>query len=229
MLLSYAFGAFVLVLVLLRQTRVRPVPRMWRPRLPLFVGVIGLFEMVAYSGDHHIAGAAWLWVLATMAVGALGLGALRGLSMRVWESNGWVVRLGNATTMALWALTLLVHFLGSAFGDHLGATGLRESSFLLYLGLTLAVQGWVVHRRAAPMWDALGPDAGRPVRIDISQGPGVFFATFRGGAGGPAGWNVPAGWGEAAPGRDPTVIDADVIDVEAVDDDADHGPPELHA
>ena len=48
--LSFAFGTLILVLVLLRQSRIRPVPRYFAARLPLFVGVIGLFEFFAYTG-----------------------------------------------------------------------------------------------------------------------------------------------------------------------------------
>ncbi len=81
------------------------------------------------------------------------------------------------------------------------------------------MQYYVVHRRALPLWGQLGPDAGRPLRVQFTQAPGAFFATFGGGAGGgPAGWGPPPG----------AAHDDDVIDAEVVDDD-DHGPPELHA
>ena len=84
----------------------------------------------------------------------------------------------------------------------------------------------MVHRRAEPLYAQLGPEAGRPLRIDFSQGPGVFFTTFRTGPGTP-----PPGWG-AAPGAATrsAAYDADVIDVEVVDEDDeddDRPPPEL--
>jgi hypothetical membrane protein len=219
MFVSYAFGALVLVFVLLRQVRVRPVPRAFQPRLPVFLGVIGLFETLAYAGGHHhVSSSAWLWLVGTLVVGALGLGALRGLTMRVWASNGWVVRQGNGLTMALWLVSLLVHFAGDTGGDHAGTAGLEGAGILLYLGLTLAMQSYVVHRRALPLWEQLGSDAGRPLQVQFSQGPGMFFATFRSTAGAPAGWTPPG-----AATDDPNVIDAEVVD------DDDHGPPELHA
>ena len=59
---SYALGAVILILVLLRQVRVRPVPRVFQPRLPVVIGVIGLFEMFSYAGDHHVSstpGSGW--------------------------------------------------------------------------------------------------------------------------------------------------------------------------
>ncbi|HEY4376565.1 MAG TPA: hypothetical protein VGM93_05380 [Acidimicrobiales bacterium] len=234
---SYALGAVILILVLLRQVRVRPVRRVFQPRLPVVIGVIGLFGLLSYAGDHHVSSSAWLWVVGTLIIGGVGLGVLRGLSMRVWTGNGWVLRQGNAVTMALWLVSLLVHFVGDNAQSHAGAAGLEGASFLLYLGVTLAVQGYVVNRRALPLWAQLGPDAGRPLRINFSQAPGAFFASFTGpggagpagfGSAGPAGW-VPgagpaAGSGRASYADDPTIIDAEVVE-----DDDDHGPPELHA
>jgi len=218
---SYVLGALILVFVLLRQVRVRPVPRVFQPRLPVVLGVIGFIGMLSYAGGHHVSSTAWAWVLGTLLVGALGLGALRGLSMRVWTVNRWVVRQGNAVTMALWLVSLLVHFAAGSGSDHASVVGLEGASFLLYLGLTLATQSYVVHRRALPQWDKLGPDAGRPLQVQFTQGPGAFFATFRSPGAGPPGW----GEGASAPGP---AHDPNVIDVEVVDDD-EHGPPELGA
>jgi len=220
---SYALGTLILILVLLRQVRVRPVRRVFQPRLPAVIGVIGLFEMFSYAGNHHVSSSAWWWVLGTLAVGAIGLGALRGISMRVWPGNGWVLRQGNAITMALWLATLLVHFAGDTGQSHAGAAGLEGASFLLYLGVTLGVQNYVIYRRGLPLWAELGPDAGQPLRVQFTQftqAPGAFFANF----GAPAGWGPTAGPGQAPYANDPTIIDAEVVE-----DDDDHGPPELHA
>ena len=80
------------------------------------------------------------------------------------------------------------------------------------------MQSYVVYRRALPLWEQLGPDAGRPFQVHVTQGPGMFFTTFRSpGAGQP-------GWGPTAGAHDPNVIDVDVVE-----DDDEHGPPELHA
>lgn len=211
---SYVVGALVLIPVLLRQIRAVPVPRAFVPRLPIVLGVIGLFAMSTYAGDHHVTSTDWTWVLGTLA-GAVVLGGLRGLSTRVWDTNGWVVRQANLVTMALWLVTLVLQFAGDA------AAGLVGASFLIFLGLTMATQRYVEFRRARPMWARLGPDAGRPLVMNFTQGPGAFFATFRTDG---QGAGAPGGWGSPAAGYDPNVID-----VEVVDDDEDHGPPELHA
>jgi hypothetical protein len=79
--------------------------------------------------------------------------------------------------------------------------------------VTYGVQNFVVHRRATPLWDALGPEAGRRLQVNFGQGPGgsgAFFATFRGGQ----------DFGHAQR-NDPTIIDAEVVD-------DDEGPAELH-
>ena len=72
--------------------------------------------------------------------------------------------------MALWLVSLLVHFAGDAGQSHAGAAGLEGASFLLYLGLTLCVQYYVVYRRALPLWAQLGPDAGRPLQRAVHAG-----------------------------------------------------------
>jgi hypothetical protein len=210
---SYVVGVLVLIPVLLRQMRVVPVPRAYVPRLPIVLGVVGLFAMSSYAGDHHVTSSDWAWVLGTLA-GAVILGGLRGVATRVWDTNGWVVRRANLVTMALWLVTLVLQFIGDA------AAGLVGSSFLIFLALTMAVQRYVEFRRARPMWTRLGPDAGRPPIMNFTQGPGAFFTTFRtdGGAAG-----APGGWGNPPAGYDPNVIDVEVVD------DDEHGPPELHA
>src|SRR5580658_3031570 len=215
---SYAVGALILILVLLRQVRVRPVARVFQPRLPVVLGVIGLFEMFSYAGNHHVSSTAWLWVAGTLVVGALGFGVLRGLSMRVWTGNGWVLRQGNVVTMALWLVSLLVHFVGDSGQSHAGAAGLEGASFLLYLGVTLCAQSYVVHRRALPLWAQLGPDAGRPLRVQFTQVPGAFIAGFTGpGGGGPTGWGQgrsqpPSGSDGGSFDDDPNIIDAEVVE-----------------
>ncbi len=113
-----------------------------------------------------------------------------------------------------------------------GRRGSRGASFLLYLGVTLCAQYYVVYRRAAPLWAQLGPDAGRPLGVQFMQAPGAFFASFTGPmSGGPAGWGrAPSGTGTGAAGAGAAgyADDPNIIDAEVVEDDDDHGPPELH-
>ncbi len=218
---AFFIGFVLLVWVLLRQVAVRPVPRVIRLGLPVIIGVIGLFELTSYANSHHHpASSAWAWVLGTLLVGAIGLGIVRGLTVKIWTAGNWVLRQGTPVTMALWLVSLAVHFAGDVFASHAhDGTGLESASFLLYLGLTLGVQTAVVHRRAQPLWSQLGPQAGNPLQVHFTQAPGAMFTFFRTGGGPPPG-----------PGGPPpsSYDDPNIIDAEVVEDDDDHGPrPEL--
>jgi hypothetical protein len=227
MFFTIALDVLIAVYVLSRQRRIRPVPRVLNFRLPMILGVIGLIDLLGYTDNHHhhVTGADWAWVLATLVVGALILGGIRAVTVKVWTSNQWVVRQGTWLTIGLWVLSLALHFVGDAGAAHSGAGNFEASSFLLYLAVTYGVQNYVVHRRAQPLWDALGPQAGHGLQINFGQGPmgpGAFFATFRGGPGSGPGFG-PGGPQGPGPSQenDPTIIDAEVVD----DDD---GPPALH-
>jgi hypothetical protein len=134
--------------------------------------------------------------------------------------------------MGLWVLSLALHFVSDVGAAHNGAGNFEASSFLLYLAITYGVQNYVVHRRARPLWDALGPQAGSGLQINFGQGPGgagAFFATFRGGPGFGPGFRP--GFGSGGPGSPPGTErsrqnDQTIIDAEVVEDD--EGPPELH-
>jgi hypothetical protein len=227
MVFSVALGVLIGLYILSRQRRIRAVPRVLSLRFPIIAGVIGLIDLLSYTDTHHhITGSDYLWVLATFVVGALLLGAVRALTVKIWTSNNWVVRQGTWLTIGLWVVSFALHFVGGAGAGHAGAANLEASSFLLYLAVTYGVQNYIVFRRAAPLWDALGPEAGQRIQVNFGAGPagpGAFFTMFgNGGAGG-------AGFGPAegrAPGSvrtyedDPTIIDAEVVD-------DDQGPAEL--
>ena len=184
--------------------------------------MIGLFEMFSYAGDHHVSGTAWAWVIGSLVIGALGLGALRGLSMRVWAADGWVLRQGNALTMGLWLVSLLVHFAGDDGGDHAGAGGLvgRELP-----ALPRDHAGDAVLRRVPARLAVVGPArAGRRPAAPGAIHPGTRHllrdlphARRR--------TRCPGGWGAPDAGT-ATRDDPNVIDAEVVEDD-DDGPPEL--
>jgi hypothetical protein len=218
MFLTIAFNVVIAALILYRQRRIRPVPRALHLRLPIFLAALGLVEVLDYTHGHHVTtGGLWLVIGATV-VGAGVLGFIRALTVKLWESNHWVVRQGTWLTMGLWVLSLAVHLTSGIGAAQVGSAGLESASFLLYLALTLGVQAYVVHVRATPMWQALGPEAGQGFRVNFGAGPGGaggFFAGFGdfGGAGATGG---PFG---SSPERNPHANDPSVIDVEVVDED----------
>jgi hypothetical protein len=126
--------------------------------------------------------------------------------------------------MALWVVSLALHFLSGADAQGSGAGNLEAASFLLYLAITYGVQRYVLHRRALPLWDALGPEAGQPLRVNFGQGPGgnAFFTAFtnRGPGFGPGFGSGPESEAASSHRNDPTIIDVEVVE----DDD---GPTEL--
>src|SRR5581483_4949314 len=216
---GFALGVFIAALFVLRQTRVRPVPRVWRAGATSFLGIIGLFDLFAYTGDHHhISGADWAWVMGALLVGAVLLGVVRAMTVRLWTTAHWVLRQGTPATVMLMLATLALHFFLDDGGGHAGAKGLAQASLLLYLALTFGVQSYVIHLRAVPLWRQLGPDAGPRLSFSFGAVPGgmrTFFTNFDGG---PGGFGGPAPDGRAS-ARRPA---GDVIDAEVVDD-----PPEL--
>jgi hypothetical protein len=220
MFFTIALDVLVAAYILSRQRRIRPVPRVLSLRFPVILGVIGLINLLGYTNTHHhITSGDYLFVLATLAVGALVLGAIRGTTVKIWTSNNWVFRQGTWLTMGLWVLSLALHFVSGAGAKYVGAGNLEASSFLLYLAVTYGVQNYVLHRRALPLWDALGPEAGQRLQVSFGTGPGgpgAFFTTFRAG-----GQGFRPGPAPPTPPDDPTIIDAEVVE-------DDEGPPELH-
>jgi hypothetical protein len=227
MFLSIAFDVVIAALILYRQRRIRPVPRTLHLRLPFILGILGVIEVLDYTGGHHVsAGAFWLVVGATV-VGAGLLGLVRALTVKIWETNNWVVRQGTWLTMVLWVLSLALHLTSGIGAAHIDAAQFEASSFLLYLALTLGIQAYVVHLRAIPHWNSLGPQAGSRFQVSFGTSPvgaATFFSNFSNMAGfgnsGNFGNFGPAGPPSGSPAHhDPTIIDAEVVE--------DEDPPEL--
>jgi len=95
MFFSVFFGVLAVLYILNRQRRVRLVPRLLGLRFPIVLGVVGLIDLLSYTDNHHPSHSAYLWVLATLIVGGVILGAVRALTVKIWTSNNWVVRQGT--------------------------------------------------------------------------------------------------------------------------------------
>jgi hypothetical protein len=221
---AIVIDVLLLAYFLSRQIRVRRVPRLPRLQVPVLLGLIGLIELVDYTGGHHVTSTDYAWFFGTLVVGAIVLGAVRALTVKIWVAEHWgVVRQGTWVTIGLWLVSIAVHFISDVKGGHIAAN-LEAQSLLLYIGVTYGVQNYVVHRRAMPLWDSLGPEAGQRLRVNFGSGPGgagAFFSTFRSDQG--FGPGPGAGYPPPAPARryDPTIIDAEVVE-------DDEGPAELH-
>jgi hypothetical protein len=210
MFFTVALDVLILAYFLSRQLRVRQVPRLPRMQFSLILGVIGLIEFFGYTGHHHVTNTEYAWFAGTLIVGAGLLGAVRAMTVKIWVSNNWVFRQGTWLTMTLWLVSLALHFVIVESGSHSNIGNLETASLLLYVAVTYAVQNYVVHRRALPLWNSLGPEAGQGIQFNFRQGPGgggAFFTTFR--TGGPGATPPPS---PPTHYDDPTIIDAEVVE-----------------
>jgi hypothetical protein len=199
MTFAVALDVVIVALVLYRQRMVR---RVW-PRLSLRLAgvfaVIGLIELLSYTGSRHLSGAVIGVLVLSFVVGAVALGALRAASVRIWRVNDAVLRQGTWLTMGLWVVSLALHFGADRWiGALHGPTGVASASLLLWLGVTYGVQNAVVHRRAEGL---LGANGAIDAHADVVDGPGrggwngVMFGGWLPGPG--------AGGGARAPGSGP--------------------------
>jgi len=140
-LAGVAVGLVVLVFVVWRQLQ----RRRFRGRMtfPIVLVVLGLASLSSYAGAHPL-GAEQVAVLAVLlAFDAVGLGALRAYTVRLWiDEDGVTWRRGGWLTLALWVVGVGAHVVGD------GAAGVGSASALLYLGLTLVAQRFALSVRA---------------------------------------------------------------------------------
>jgi hypothetical protein len=156
----------VLAWVLYRQRSLRRVPLRFGAQLPVLIAVFGVIELVDYTNSHDVRGDVVLVTLASVLVGAGLLGALRAYTVRLYGGpGGRVLRQGTWLTMALWLVSVAVHFGAFSLVDALhGTTGIASASLLLYLAVSIAVQNNVVRHRARRLVQEGGA-------IDVSSEP----------------------------------------------------------
>ena len=158
MFLAVALDVVVVAWLLWRQLKVRRVWPRLTLRLSAILCVIGLVELLSFAGSHHVSGEAVGVLTFSFVVGAVALGALRALTVKIWRAGPVVLRQGTWLTMALWAVSLALHFSAAAWIDSIhGQGGVVSASLLLWLGITYGVQNAVVHRRAEGLLEAAGP------------------------------------------------------------------------
>jgi hypothetical protein len=148
----------VVVWVLYRQVQVRRVRAQVNLRLSAVLAVIGLIELISYAGHHHLSAKVVGVLVLSMLVGAGGFGAIRAATVHLWRDESGVFRQGTWLTMALWIVSLALHFGADWWIDAWkGPSGLASVSLLLYIGITYGVQNAVVHARAQKLLAAAGP------------------------------------------------------------------------
>ena len=156
-LLFAVIGVALVVFIIYRQLSRQPLEGRRLVVLPLVLAVLGLYNL---SHKPPTMGAA-VTALAISLASAVVLGLARGVSMRVWQEAGTVLRQGAPLTLALWVLSLVVRLGIGALAQRSGvAQSVTVGELPLFLGVTLAAQNGVIWTRA----QALGVSAstGRP-------------------------------------------------------------------
>lgn len=146
--LQVILGIAVLGWILYNQLRVRVFsPR--RLRVAAVLGVVGLGEVVSAAGAHPVSVVGWTLLVTGLLVGAA-LGLLRAATVRLWVDDGVVHTQGHAMTAALWIVGIGVHLGLDVLARVIApsAETLNTSSVLLFLALSLGVQGLMTVRRA---------------------------------------------------------------------------------
>ncbi|MCD2194841.1 hypothetical protein LQ327_15830 [Actinomycetospora endophytica] len=145
--LQVIVGIAVLGWILYNQLRVRQFsPR--RLRLAGILGVVGLVEIASTAGAHPVSVVGWTLLTTGLVVGAA-LGLLRAATVKLWVRDGVVYTQGHAMTAALWIVGIGVHIGLDVLARVIApsADAVNASSVLLFIAVSLGVQGLMTMRR----------------------------------------------------------------------------------
>lgn len=121
--------------------------------IPAILAVVGLTQL---SGVHLTA--MDLALLVVQIVVGLGIGALRGLTIHLYERDGFLWMRYRWTTLALWVLSIAVR-LAFAFGGHMvGADDGNSQVLMIGFGVSLLGEGLIVAWRANGLGIPFAPD-----------------------------------------------------------------------
>src|ERR1700761_346127 len=141
---NIVIGLLVLGWIISKQ--VPPQPLTSKTRLGLILAVVGLAETWNFTQHQHVTGADVALTTLSIAIG-LGLAVVHARTIRVWAGDqGQVWQQGGWATALLLVAGLGQHLLV----DSLVAPGFGSASLLLYFGIVIFAQRWVVlgHARA---------------------------------------------------------------------------------
>lgn len=131
-------GLVVFAFILYRQVQVRVVTT--RLTLPAVLTLAGLASLGGMN-QKALAPQDIAILVVLLGIDAIGLGAARAYTVRLWHEGTRWVRQGTWATVGLWLI---------GTGIHMGvdnALGFGTASVLLYLGVTYGAQRLVVQRR----------------------------------------------------------------------------------
>ncbi len=120
-------------------------------KLPLILGIIGVYNLYTAIGSAPASLGQWVCLLVGLA-GAAVVAAPRAWSVRLYQdANGQWMRRGTLLTLVWWLVALGLHVVTSLIGAHLfgegGNAGFDQSSTLLFIGVSLGLQGLFLEQR----------------------------------------------------------------------------------
>lgn len=151
-------GLAVLAWLISRQVRRRPIGRRGgtgggagasgrRTQIGALIALVGAIEFVDFARHHHLPASSYGILAVSLLVGC-GFGVARGFTVRIFVEGGQLYRQGTVTTAVLWVLGVGLHLASDRAITHYGGpAGAASASVLLYLALSLVIQGIVLRRR----------------------------------------------------------------------------------
>ena len=156
--LTLVLDLIIVALVLVRQRRIRPLSYGLRLGLPLFLFVVGIFQLRDFTDHHPVDARGVLALTLCFAVGAVALGWVRALTVHIWPAGPFLLRQATWGTMVLWAVSLgLLAGFAAVVPTSTAPAGLAGASLLVYLAVTYATQSMVLRRRAVAVRRAEEP------------------------------------------------------------------------
>lgn len=142
-------GLVVLGFILYRQRQVRVVST--RFAWPFALAGAGLASLT-WASPTPLTPAGTMVLGLLLAFDAVGLGAVRGYTVRLWRDGEHWLRQGTWTTIGLWLAGSAVHVAVD------NVTHIGPSNVLLYLGVTYGVQNLVLQGRIMKIAHAQRPE-----------------------------------------------------------------------
>lgn len=167
--LQVVIGIAVLGWIIGNQLRVRQFsPR--RLRVAAVLGIVGLVEIVSTAGARPVSVVGWTLLVTGLVIGAA-LGLLRAATVRLWVRDGAVYTQGHAMTAALWMVGIGTHVGLDVLARVIApsADAVEASSVLLFIAVSLGVQGLMTLRRARSLPGARVLDGVRAAGSDPSK------------------------------------------------------------
>lgn len=146
-----------------RQVRTRPLKESYK--IPVILGIIGLFEFGAFvlgggqqfasflKGQRPFATIPDGRIIIAAVAGSLILaaitGALRAPTVRLWRQDRQVWRRGTWLTVTLWIVSIGAHLgYDALLARGTGKAGIGDATMLLFFAVSLTVQRWMLVARA---------------------------------------------------------------------------------